>query len=386
MAKTIVKVRDLRVTFKNSKTKKPFDVIRGIDFDIKDKEIVGFIGESGSGKSVTAKSLLNINGELKNSVSSLIVDGTDLVEKGSITKKKSIWKQIRGKKIAYIPQDAMTSLNPTSKISTQIVESLQLHYVPKVKEKLEQELKNKKAKTKDPEEIKKLEEEYKTKFKDMTSKKALREKGISYLKRFKIPLAEERFDSYPHQFSGGMRQRAIIAMIVACQPELIIADEPTTALDPTVQAEVLKLLKEIKEEFGISIIFISHDIAVISTICDYVYVFYAGRVIEKGKISEIFTDPRHPYTWALLSAMPDGNEKTKRLETIPGTPPDFNNLPIGDPFSVRNKYAMEIDFIKEPPLFEVTKTHSAATWLLHPSAKKVTPPAKVKKIIKEYKK
>lgn len=174
---------------------------------------------------------------------------------------------------------------------------------------------------------------------------------------------------YPHLLSGGMKQRIVITMVVALKPLLIVADEPTTALDPTVQASVLKLFEDICREMKISIILISHNISVIAKVCDYIYVMYAGKIVEKGLKEEIFTDPKHPYTWALISAIPENKEQ--RLYSIKGTPPDMSNLPVGDAFAPRNEYALEIDFLKEPPLFEVTKTHYAASWLLHPDSPKV---------------
>ncbi|CAM9114609.1 ABC transporter ATP-binding protein [Mycoplasma marinum] len=399
MEENIISVRGLEVSFKSSTKKKEITrIIRGVNFDIPKAKIVGFIGESGSGKSVTAKTLLNMNNNSITNANKIEIDGISLLEgkakpvsstqiqeletklskakkkekqkelrmkinrlkndeksqqpigeKQSITKSRSKWKKIRGKKVAYIPQDSLTSLNPTKKIGIQIMESLELHS-------------------------------------DLKTSKERKEKAIELLERFGVKGAKERINSYPHEFSGGMRQRVIIAMTVACMPDIIIADEPTTALDPTVQASVLELFEEIRREFGISIIFISHDIAVIATLCDYIYVFYAGRVIEKAYTTELFSNPKHPYTWSLMAAMPDTNIKAERLFTIPGTPPNFSNLPDGDPFSVRNPFALKVDYIKEPPLFEVSKDHWAATWLLHPSSPKMNPPKEVIDIIKNSKK
>ncbi|TCG10926.1 ABC transporter ATP-binding protein [Mycoplasma todarodis] len=388
----IISVRNLEVSFKSPTNKKELmRIIRGVDFDIPKGSIVGFIGESGSGKSVTAKTLLKMNSNSTTMASSILIDGVNVLEgenpsttvldekirtaetnlkkakkddkkkeiKKSLRKlknekhshttnrdsfkmtdNKKIWRDIRGKKVAYIPQDSMTSLNPTKTIGKQIMESLELHS-------------------------------------DLKTTKERKERAIELLERFGVKGARERIDSYPHEFSGGMRQRVIIAMTVACMPDVIIADEPTTALDPTVQASVLELFEEVRREFNISIIFISHDIAVIATLCDYIYVFYAGKVVEKGKTEELFSDPRHPYTWSLMAAMPDPDHKSDRLFTIPGTPPNFTNLPEGDPFSVRNPFALKIDFLKEPPLFRVKDDHFAATWLLHPSSPEVNPPEEV---------
>ena len=192
---------------------------------------------------------------------------------------------------------------------------------------------------------------------------------VDLLESFGFQDARAKLDSYPHTFSGGMKQRVIIAMVVAAQPDLIIADEPTTALDPTVQASVLSLFEEIRNKYNISIIFISHNISVIAKFCDYIYVMYAGRVVERGTKIDIFTKPAHPYTWALISSIPEN--KDEKLYNIPGTPPDMANLGVGDPFAPRNQYAMAIDFKKEPPLFPISPTHAAATWLLDPRAPKV---------------
>ncbi len=394
MEEYIISVRGLEVSFPHSTKKKNISrIIRGVDFDIPKASIVGFIGESGSGKSVTAKSLLNINGESITIANKMDIDGISILEKNKskkislvetenlkiqlaktkdkdkrkdilkkikkirddvryqqnensykLSKSKSIWKKIRGKKVAYIPQDSMTSLNPTKTIGKQIMESLKLHS-------------------------------------DIKSENKRKEKAIELLERFGVDRARERINSYPYEFSGGMRQRVIIAMTVACYPDVIIADEPTTALDPTVQASVLELFEEIRRDYGISIIFISHDIAVIATLCKYIYVFYAGRVIEKAYTEDLFSNPKHPYTWSLMAAIPDTNSKQKRLFTIPGSPPSFDNLPEGDPFSVRNPFALKIDFIKEPPLFKVSDNHYAATWTLHPQSPKIEPPQEVKHII-----
>lgn len=181
-----------------------------------------------------------------------------------------------------------------------------------------------------------------------------------------------------------MKQRIVITMVVALKPDLIIADEPTTALDPTVQASVLALFEDIRQKMGISIILISHNISVIAKFCDYIYVMYAGKIIECGTKKEIFTAPAHPYTWALISAIPEN--KDEKLYNIQGTPPDMANLPLGDPFAPRNEYAIEIDFLKEPPLIQITKTHAAATWLLHPKAPKITLSEQLNKRLLAFKK
>ena len=301
------------------------------------------VGESGSGKSVTSKTLLNLNDNAEVSINSIKIDDikTDKY-------KKLPWKKIRGEKVAYIAQNPMTSLNPTRKIKKQITDVL---------EKYRPELKSKEEKNK---------------------------YIIDMLTEFGINNPEMVINQYPFSLSGGMKQRIVIALTIATNAKIIVADEPTTALDPTVQASVLNLLKESARKYNVSIIFISHDISVIARMSDYVYVMYAGKVVEKGTAKEIFTNPAHPYTWALLLSTPDNSDK--KLYSIPGTPPDMENLPPGDPFAPRNKYAVDIDFRREPPLFEISKTHYAATWMLHPSYPKTKKPEELEKRLKNIKK
>lgn len=326
----ILEVRNLHVSFPAG-WKKTIHIVRGIDLDVYRGQIVGLVGESGSGKSVTSKTLINVNQNGIISADKIQIDDLELTK----IKKQAQWQNIRGKKIGYIPQDPLTSLNPTRTIGKQLLDAL-----------------NTNADAKNQ---------------TYTQK---REYLIGLLKQFGLRQAEKIFKSYPHTLSGGMKQRVVITMVVALKPDVIIADEPTTALDPTVQASVLSLFENIRQKFGISIVLISHNISVIAKFCDYIYVMYAGRIVERGTKKEIFTQPAHPYTWALISAIPES--KDEKLYNIKGTPPDMANLPLGDPFAPRNDYALEIDFIKEPPLIAITKTHSAATWLLHPDAPKVT--------------
>lgn len=337
----LLNVKNLNVTFKVNR-KKTIRIVRGIDLKILKGQIIGLVGESGSGKSVTSKALMNIN--------DFAITESDEMMIGDISLKnlrEKEWSQIRGKKIGYIPQDPLTSLNPTRTIGKQLLDVL----------------------------------------KDSTEFQTKDEKInylINLLESFGIRDAKLKFNSYPHTFSGGMKQRVVIAMIVAAKPELIIADEPTTALDPTVQASVLSLFEEIRTEFNISIIFISHNISVIAKFCDYIYVMYAGKIIEAGTKQDIFTRPAHPYTWALISSIPE--DKDEKLFNIPGTPPDMANLPSGDPFAPRNKFALEVDFKKEPPLFQITKTHFAATWLLDKRSPKVEMTPQLKTRVDYFKK
>lgn len=341
--KKILEVKDLHVSFKTA-NKTIVEIIRGINLSVMEAQIVGIVGESGSGKSVATKSILNLNSGSITRAEKAVVSGIDLVQ----TKSKSDWREVRGKKVAYIPQDPMTSLNPTRTIKKQLLDTL---------------LENRK-------DIKTNEERINT--------------IVETLEIFGIRDARSKLNSYPHTFSGGMKQRIVIASAVMCQPDLIIADEPTTALDTVVQASVLNLFEKIRKDYKVSIIFISHDISVIAKLCDYIYVMYAGRVVEKGLKKEIFTDPRHPYTWALLSAIPEN--AVGKLYAIPGTPPNMEFLPSGDPFAPRNDYAMDIDFVKEPPLLKVTSTHYAATWLLHKGAPKFELPKGIKNKIKLFRK
>ena len=196
----------------------------------------------------------------------------------------------------------------------------------------------------------------------------------------------DRADYYPHQLSGGMRQRVVIAIALACNPDLLICDEPTTALDVTIQAKIIELIRRVQKERGISVIYITHDLGVVAKVADYVNVMYAGKIVEKGMINEIFYDPKHPYTWGLLSAMPDLDTADERLYTIPGSPPNLLNEKPGDAFAPRNKYALNIDSRLEPPMFKISETHSAATWLLHPKAPKVDMPPELRDRIERMKK
>lgn len=338
----VLDIKNLNVWFRLEK-KRRMHVIRGVDFRVKKGEVVGLVGESGSGKSVASKALLGLNSNADFAVDKFNIANLDAK---NFTKEKQ-WRQIRGKKIGYIPQDPLTSLNPTRTIKKQLLDALE----------------------NDPN------------FKTRQQKEA---HIIDLLERFGIRNAAKVINNYPHTFSGGMKQRVVIAMVVALKPDLIIADEPTTALDPTVQANVLSLLQEIKDKFKISVIFISHNISVVAKFCDYLYVMYAGKIVEKGTRKEIFTNPCHPYTWALINSIPENKEK--KLKTIPGTPPDLTSLPPGDPFASRNEYALEIDFEKEPELFPISKTHFAATWLLHPDAPKIEKKPELIKRLNSFKK
>jgi oligopeptide transport system ATP-binding protein len=254
--------------------------------------------------------------------------------------KKEMRRRINGKRIAMVFQDPMTSLNPTMTIGKQIMEGMRCHY--------------------------------------KTPKKEAYEKAVSLLSLVGITEPEKRMKCYPHQLSGGMRQRVVIAIALSCDPEVLICDEPTTALDVTIQAKILELIKEIQNRTGISVIYITHDLGVVAKVADYVAVMYAGKIVEKGLAKEVFYDPRHPYTWGLLSAMPDLNTSEEALYTIPGSPYNLMGKEKGDAFADRNAYALNIDYRMEPPMFQVTETHYAATWLLHENAPEVGMPEALK--------
>ena len=252
------------------------------------------------------------------------------------------WGQISGKKIATVFQDPMTSLNPIITIGKQITSIIMKH--------------------------------------QKCSEVEARARALILMKKVGIPNAENRFDDYPFQYSGGMRQRIVIAIALSCQPKILICDEPTTALDVTIQAQILKLLKDLQKEFKYTIVFITHDLGVVANVADRVAVLYAGQVVELGKVDEVFYDPRHPYTWALLSSLPQLAQRDTKLYSITGTPPSLYNRIVGDPFAPRNPYCLKVDTLKEPPMFRVTDTHYAKTWLLDPRAPKVEKPEAIRDI------
>ena len=306
--------------------------VRGISFDLKRGETVAVVGESGSGKSVSIKAIMGIlAGNAVVDEGKIMYNGQNLLEI-----KERDYHKIRGSKIGLIFQDPLSALNPIMKIGKQITETLKLNN-------------------------------------PHMSKKEARKKAVELMESVGIPDAERRFDQYPFQFSGGMRQRIVIAIALARDPEILICDEPTTALDVTVQAKILDLINKIKKERNISVIFITHDMGVVANMADRINVMYAGKIVEKGTADEIFFEPAHPYTQALLAAMPD-LETSERLMSIPGVPPNMIYPPKGDAFAARNAQALKIDFEREPPYFKLSETHFAATWTLHPKAPKLEMP------------
>ena len=322
----VLSVKDLRVNFRAYGGL--VQAVRGISFDLHRGETLAIVGESGSGKSVSIRAIMGI---LANNA--IIESGEILYDGMDLTKvKEEDFHHIRGNRIGLIFQDPLSALNPIMKIGQQITEVLHLH--------------------------------------NKMTKEEARERALELMRAVGIPDVERRIEQYPFQFSGGMRQRIVIAIALAGDPEILICDEPTTALDVTVQAKILELINQIKKDRNLSVIFITHDLGVVANMADRVNVMYAGKVVETGTVEEIFFEPAHPYTWALLSSMPDLQTK-ERLLAIPGTPPNMIYPPKGDAFAARNQYAMKIDFEKEPPFFKLSETHLAATWLLHPMASQV---------------
>ncbi|MFG6115579.1 ABC transporter ATP-binding protein [Halobacillus sp. MO56] len=312
--------------------------VRGVNFDVHKGETLAIVGESGSGKSVTTKALMRLipqpPGRIKEG--EILFEGKDLAK---LSEKQM--EKIRGKDISMIFQDPMTSLNPTMKIGNQIMEGLIKH--------------------------------------QKMSRSQAKKRAVELMELVGLPDAANRVDQYPHQFSGGQRQRVVVAIALACNPKLLIADEPTTALDVTIQAQILELMKDIQKKTDSSIIFITHDLGVVANVADRVAVMYAGKIVEIGTVDEIFYNPKHPYTWGLLGSMPSLDSADEDLYAIPGTPPDLIAPPKGDAFAARNDYAMKIDFEQQPPMFKVSDTHYAATWLLHENAPDVEPPASIQR-------
>lgn len=353
----ILNMENLSVSFKNKAG--IVHAVRNVSVKIKKGEIIGIVGESGSGKSVTVKSLIGFNGKCDLKATCLDFKNIDL----SSIKYERHWKHIRGSQIAYIPQDPLLSLNPTKKIGVQVIEAIKISKKRKLQKAL---LDLKLDTTKSHEEKNKLRKQLKEAYKKNIAKENVNLELFKVLKYIGIKNISANIKCYPHEFSGGMRQRIVIAMVIVSEPDLIVADEPTTALDVTIQAKVLDLIKKLRNELNITIILISHNIGLVANFCDFIYVMYAGKIIEQGLVKEIFSNPRHPYTWALISSIPN-SESSQELEFIPGTPPNLIIPPIGDAFAPRNKYALKIDFEKQPPMFNVgdSLTHKAATWLLH---------------------
>ena len=330
--KTILHVENLKVIFPN-----PAGVVRaveGVSLAVREGECAAIVGESGSGKSVTSLAVMKLlsTPPAVMRVDRLEFDGRDLRDAA-----ENEMLDIRGREMAMIFQDALTALNPVMTVGRQLDEVFIRHRSMKRRE--------------------------------------ARQASIQALKLVGVPSPERRYGDFPHELSGGMRQRVLIAMAFACDPKLIIADEPTTALDVTIQAQVLSLIGDLQSKFGVSTIFITHDLGVVAHVADRVAVMYAGKIVEYGTAEDIFYDPQHPYTWSLMASMPDMDlEPGDELSALHGAPPNMLAPPEGDAFAERNPWALKIDQEKEPPMFKVSDTHYAATWMLHPSAPKVERP------------
>ena len=335
--KIILSAKDLEVCFSLRGAK--LNAIRKCSLDLYEGETLAIVGESGSGKSVFTKcfvGMLDKNGTITGG--SIMYGGQDLTK----LKTEKEWLKIRGKKISLVMQDPMTALNPLRKVGVQIQESIELH----------QGLKGQEA----------------------------RREAVRMLELVGISDPERRYGQYPHELSGGMRQRVVIASAVACRPEILICDEPTTALDVTVQAQILELIRSLQKQFGMTIIYITHDLGVVANVADRVAIMYAGQIIETGTVEEVFFEPEHPYMWALLGALPQLGVKGEKLPSIDGTPPNLYAKVQGDAFAPRNKKALAIDFLEEPPMFQASPTHFAKTWYLDPHAPKVEKPHNIQRL------
>mgnify|MGYP000961846208 CR=1 FL=1 len=327
MNEKILDVKNLSVSFKTYAG--VVQAVRGLDFNLKRGETLAFVGESGCGKTVTAKSIIGILPKYQTVLgkdSQVILNGRDLLK---LNEKEM--KNIRGNEISMIFQDPMTSLNPTMKIGDQIAEGIILH--------------TKKSRSEVYAEVLKI------------------------LDLVRIPNAKVRMKQYPHEFSGGMRQRAVIAIALACNPDMVIADEPTTALDVTIQAQIMDLMKDIQKEYNMSTILVTHDLGIVAANADRVQIMYAGKIVERGTTDEIFYNAKHPYTWALLKSVPTLEMKNKeKLYSLMGTPPDLLNPPAGCPFAPRCEYGMNICRTMEPKVNKFSETHQVQCWLLHEKA------------------
>lgn len=333
----ILSVHDLDIRF--TLRGQVLNAVRGISLDVYKGESLAIVGESGSGKSVFTKAfmgLLDSNGAIAGG--DILYNGQDLTQ----LKTERQWRSIRGREIAMVMQDPMTSLNPLKTIGYQIQEAVELHQSKKGSE----------------------------------AKAAV----LDILRDVGITEPERRYRQYPHEFSGGMRQRVVIAVAVACKPQILICDEPTTALDVTIQAQILDLIKKLQEKYHLTTIYITHDLGVVANVADRIAVMYAGDIVEIGTCDEVFYDPKHPYTWALLSSLPQLGVKGQDLYSIKGTPPNLFYGVRGDAFAPRNPHALNIDFTDRPPYFEVSPTHRARTWLLDPRSPKVEAPEHIREL------
>lgn len=327
----LLEVKNLSVSFDTPQGE--LQAVRDVSFCLHEGEVLAIVGESGSGKSVLCKAimkLLNKDAYIKSG--SVEVNGVDIT---GYSEREM--QRIRGKIFSMVFQDPMTSLNPTIPIGKQIAEAIQIH---------------------DPK----------------MGAEAVHKRVIELMELVGIDRAEQRSKLCPYHFSGGMRQRSVMAIALASSPKILFADEPTTALDVTIQAQILDLLRDIQKKLGTATILVSHDLGVVARVADRVAVMYAGKIVEIGTAEEIFYDPRHPYTWGLMRSLPAYAQHGEQLYTIPGMPPVLIDPPAGDAFACRNEYALAIDYEQMPPMFQITDTHFAATWLMDERAPKITPP------------
>lgn len=327
----LLEVKNLSVSFDSPAGE--VQAVRDVSFSLKKGEVLAIVGESGCGKSVLCKSIMKLL-----PASARIKEGKILIRGCDITNyREQDMQKIRGSIFSMIFQDPMTSLNPTIKIGQQIAEAILVHEKNMTKEQVYQRV-------------------------------------IELMELVGIDRPRERFHLYPYNFSGGMRQRSVMAIALASNPDILFADEPTTALDVTIQAQILDLLREVQEKLGTATILVSHDLGVVARVADRVAVMYAGKIVETGTAEEVYYDPRHPYTWGLMRSLPAFSKGKDSLYTIPGMPPTLINPPKGDAYACRNEYALGIDYEKMPPMFRITDTHYAATWLLDKRAPQIIPP------------
>ena len=327
----LLEVKNLSVSFDTPQGE--LQAVRDVSFTLHEGEVLAVVGESGSGKSVLCKAIMKLlRKDARIKGGSILVDGVDITNY-----RPRDMERLRGKLFSMVFQDPMTSLNPTIAIGEQIAEAVRVH--------------NRRL-----------------------SRDAVHRRVIELMELVGIDQPEQRYGLYPYNFSGGMRQRSVLAIALASNPRILFADEPTTALDVTIQAQILDLLRDVQQKLGTATVLVSHDLGVVARVADRVAVMYAGRIVEIGTTEEIFYDPRHPYTWGLMRSLPAYAQRGEPLYTIPGMPPSLIDPPVGDAFACRNEYALAIDYEEEPPMFQVSPTHFAATWLLDKRAPKVEPP------------
>ncbi len=327
----LLDVKNLSVSFNSPNGK--VQAVRNVSLTVKSGEVLAIVGESGCGKSVLCKAIMKLLPRTAQMESgSILIDGTDIAGY-----REREMQKLRGRLFSMVFQDPMTSLNPTLSIGRQIAEAVLVH-------------------------DRKL------------SKQAAYERVIELMQLVGIEHPAERYALYPYNFSGGMRQRAVMAIALAANPKILFADEPTTALDVTIQAQILDLLRAVQKKLGMATVLVSHDLGVVARVADRVAVMYAGKIVEIGTAEEIFYDPRHPYTWGLMQSLPVFCKGRDSLHTLPGMPPTLIDPPKGDAFACRNEYALAIDYEEMPPMFQISDTHYAATWLLDARAPKITPP------------